>query len=221
MSKTITRRQFLTCLITGIGVTTLTCAGMGAIVTRRPVDIQFRKLTPNRNPMNPMALVTYASRAGSTMEIARVIALELEKRYFSVDICPINQVESLEGYSHIVIGSAIRMGSPLPEVKAFVNEHCSEFRSIPFACFAVHLQHDGEDKASQEARLTYLDPIRNQLRITHEAFFTGVYNPVKVSPIESLFGRLVKTPIGDFRDWEAIKGWGQLIFSEALATHNE
>lgn len=218
MSNNITRRQFLTHMAAGIGATTLTCAGLGAIASRRPVDIQFRKLAANRNTLNPIVLVTYATRAGSTMEIARIIALELEKRDFTVDICPIKQVNSLVGYSHVVIGSAIRMGSPLPEVTDFIEEHRSEFRGIPIACFAVHLQYIGEDEASQKARVAYLDPIRNQMRITHEAFFTGVYDPTKVSLIERLMGKTVHTPVGDFRDWAAIKDWGQSIFSISPTT---
>ncbi len=221
MSKIITRRQFLTYTAAGIGVTALTCAGMGAFATHRPVDIQYRKLAANRNPANPVALVTYASKAGSTMEIAQAIALELENRSFTVDICPIQQVNSLEGYSQIIMGSAIRMGSPLPEVNRFIEEHCSEFQKIPLACFAVHLQHDGEDEASRKARVAYLDPIRNQLQITHEAYFTGVYDPAKVTPIERLMGKMVKTPVGDFRDWAAIKGWAQSIFSNSPAARIE
>lgn len=212
MSKKITRRQFLSYMAAGIGAMTLTCTGIGTIASRRPVDIQFRKLATNRNTMNPIVIVTYATRAGSTMEIARTIALELEKRSFTVDICPIKQVNSLEGYSHVVIGSAIRMGSPLPEVTRFIKEHQSELSGIPLACFAVYLQNDGDDEASRKARLAYLEPIRNQLRITHEAFFTGVYDPEKVSYIERLMGKTVQTPVGDFRDWATIKDWGQAIF---------
>lgn len=218
MSKQISRRQFLIFMATGIGVTTLTCAGVGAIAARRPVDFHFRKLATNRNPMNPIVLVTYATRAGSTMEIARTIALELENRGFTVDINPIERVTSLKGYSHVVIGSAIRMGTPLREVTQFITEHSSEFHSIPLAFFAVYLQNSGEDEASMKARLAYLDPIRSQLRITHEAYFTGVYDPDNVSYLERLMGELVKTPIGDFRDWVAIKDWGQSIFSGAPTT---
>ena len=214
MSKKITRRQFIISVAGGVGIITLTCAGFGTIVTRRPVDIQFRKLATNRNPMKPIVLVTYASRAGSTMEIARMVSLELENRGFTVDINPIGRVTSLEVYSHVVIGSAIRMGTVLPEITQFIKEHSSEFLSVPLAFFAVHLDNSGEDESSETARLAYLDPIRNQLRINHEAYFTGVYDPAKVSPLERLIGKMVKTPIGDFRDWDKIMAWGQSIFSD-------
>lgn len=212
MSKKLTRRQFLTYIAAGIGATALTCGGLGTLAFRRPVCVHLQKLASNRNPMNPVVLVTYATRAGSTMEIARTISLELEKRSFTVDICPIEEVKSLDGYSHVVIGSAIRMSAPLPEVKQFITEHQSEFKGIPFAFFAVYLQNAGEDDASRKARLAYLDSIRKLLPIQHEAFFTGVYDPEKVSYIERLMGKTVQTPVGDFRDWAAIKDWGQVIF---------
>ncbi len=212
MSKKITRRQFLTFVAASVGATTLTCAGLGTIAFRRPVDAHYRKLASNRSSMNPIVLVAYATRAGSTMEIAQTIATELEKRDFSVDICPINRVANLEGYSHVVIGSAVRMSAPLPEVTQFIEGHLSEFHGIPLAFFAVHLQNDGDDEASRKFRLAYLDPIRKLLPLQHEAFFTGVYDPEKVSYIERLMGKTVQTPIGDFRNWAAIKDWGQAIF---------
>lgn len=211
-SKTITRRKFLAYTAATIGGVALTCGGLGTLALHRPVDVNFRKLAGNRNPMNPMILVAYATRAGSTMEIARAISLELENRNFTFDICPIDQVTSLEGYSHVVMGSAIRMGAPLPEVTKFVQEHLAEFQSIPLAFFAVHLDNSADDDASRKARLAYLDPIRNRLRITHEAFFTGVYDRTKVSFLEGLMGKMVKTPVGDFRDWDAIRSWAQSIF---------
>jgi len=212
MSKKITRRQFLTFVAASVGATTLTCAGLGTFAFRRPVDAHYRRFATNRNPMNPIVLVTYATRASSTMEIAQTIATELEERDFTIDICPINQVANLDGYSHVVIGSAVRMSAPLPEVTQFIEGHLSEFRGIPLAFFAVHLQNAGEDEASRKARLAYLDPIRKLLRLQHEAFFTGVYDPEKVSYIERLMGETVQTPVGDFRNWAAIMNWGQTIF---------
>lgn len=214
MSKTISRRQFLTYMVTGVGVTTLACAGVGAFISHRPIDVNYQKIASIRNLNNPIMLVAYATRAGSTMEISQTIASELEKRNFTVDICPIDQVKSVEGYSHIVIGSAIRMSSPLPEVSHFIEKHNSKLQNLPIAFFAVHLQNDGDDDASKIARLAYLNPIRKIIGLRHEAYFTGVYDPGKVSIIERQMGEAVQTPIGDFRNWTKIKEWGQSIFPD-------
>lgn len=213
MSAKMSRRQFLKYAPVGIGAAALTCCSLSALALRRPVDFYNRKLAANRNPMNPIVLVTYATRAGSTMEIAQAIALELENRSFTVDFCPIKRVTGLEDYSHVVIGSAIRMSAPLPEVTQFIEEHRTTFRGIPLAFFAVYLSNDGDDETSRAARHAYLDPVRKLLRLQHEAFFTGVFDPEKVSFAEGLMGRLMQSPVGDFRDWEAIKRWGQSIFT--------
>lgn len=168
----------------------------------------------HRKPMNPIVLVTYAARAGSTMEIAQAIAQEFEKRRFAVDFCPIKRVTDSHDYSHVVIGSAIRMSAPLPEVTQLVEDHHEAFRVIPLPFFAVHLANHGDDETSRAARHAYLDPVRRLLCIQHEAFFTGVFNPAKVSLADGLMGRMTQSPVGDLRDWESIARWGQSIFTD-------
>jgi menaquinone-dependent protoporphyrinogen oxidase len=213
MSQKITRRQFLTFAAMGIGSTVLTCGGLGAIALRPPEVSYYRKLAATRDPANPAVLVTYASKAGSTIGIAQAIASELEKRCFTVDISPVNRVTDLKGYHYVVIGSAIRMSAPLPEVVNFVEQNRDKLASIPTAFFAVYLMNSANDEVSSKARLGYIDPIRNLLPIQHEAFFTGVFDPKKVSFIEGLMGKMMNSPIGDFRDWEAISKWGELLFT--------
>jgi len=213
MSEKITRRQFLKYTASGIGAATLSCSGLGALAFRRPVSGYYRKLAADRNPANPAVLVTYASRAGSTIEIAQAIAFEMEKRSFIVDISPVNQVTDLKGYSFVVIGSAIRMSAPLSEAIEFVEQFRDTLCSIPTAFFAVYLMNYASDEASCKARLAYLNTIRHLLSLQHEAFFTGVFDPAKVTFIEGLMGKMMESPIGDFRDWAAISNWGQSIFT--------
>lgn len=56
-------------------------------------------------------LVTYASKYGSTAEIAEVIGKELIKREYEVEVKPISEVGSLAEYDGFVIGSAVYAGS--------------------------------------------------------------------------------------------------------------
>ena len=213
MSKKIPRHQFVTHVAAGIGVAILIHAGVGTIATCRPVDYNFRKLPTNRYPMSPIVLVTYATRASSTMEIGRMVALEIENRDCTVDKSPIERVTSLDGYSHVVIGSAKRMGTPLPKVTRFVTEPSPKFRSIPLAFFNVHLQNSGKGEASRKTRPAYLDLMRNQLCNKYEYYFKSVYDPAKVSPIGRLMGKIVGTPVGDSRNLAAFTIKGQSIFS--------
>ncbi len=53
-------------------------------------------------------LVTYASRAGTTAEVAEAIARTLTQDGAQVDVLPMKSVKDLSPYQAVVAGSAIR-----------------------------------------------------------------------------------------------------------------
>lgn len=159
--------------------------------------------------MNPKVLVTYATRCGSTAEIAQAVADELANRGFAVDIRPVQQVNQVDKYGAVVIGSAVRFGQVLPEAVKFIEQNHIQLNEMPTAIFAVHIMNMGNDETDRQARQAYLDPARNLIAPQSEAFFTGVGDPQKVSFIERLLAKAVKSPEGDFRDWDAIRGWAK------------
>lgn len=42
-----------------------------------------------------------------------------------------------------------------------------------------------------------------------EVFFSGVIDPNKLSLVDRLMVKMVKSPVGDFRNWDKISGWAQ------------
>ena len=144
--------------------------------------------------MNQKVLIAYATRCGSTFEVAQAIAEELTKRGCAVDVCQASKVTGLEGYTAVVVGSAVRFGSWLPEAVKFVEQNQAALSKLPVSFFAVHLMNMGDDETSRQARLAYLDLVRKQVTPKAEAFFPGVGDQSKVSFLE----RLVS--IG-FRSW--------------------
>ncbi len=161
--------------------------------------------------MNQKVLVAYASRAGSTIEVAQAVAQELTNRGYAVDVHLAKQVSSLDGYAAVVVGSAIRYGQWLPEAVKFVEQNQAALKQIPTAFFTVHLMNMGDDETSRKARLAYLDPVRKLVTPQAEAFFSGVGDSSKVSFFERLIAKAVKSPEGDFRDWSKIRAWAQNI----------
>lgn len=212
MGKKYTRRQYLTMTAMAIGGATILCSGLGLLAIQPPAVGYYRQMAADRDPSKPAVLVTYGTKAGSTTGVAQAVAEELKSRNFTVDISPVNRVTDLEGYSFVVIGSAIRMGAPLSEVAEFVKQHRDKLQTIPTAFFAVYLMNSEDSQSGQQARLAYLNSIRDLVTLQNEAFFTGVFNPKKVSFIEAVLGKMMKSPEGDFRDWAAISKWGQEIF---------
>ncbi len=158
-------------------------------------------------------LVTYASRLGSTAEVAEAIGQTLREGGATVDVIRMQDVADLTPYHAVVAGSAIRGNRWLPEAMHFMQKHQATLRQKPFAAFLVCLtlaMKNGESYRRHVA--TFLDPVRALAKPVSEGLFAGVLN---IGKIESFSNRLkfhlsvmfgVWTE-GDHRDWPAIREW--------------
>ncbi|PKL55421.1 MAG: flavodoxin, partial [Methanomicrobiales archaeon HGW-Methanomicrobiales-6] len=75
-------------------------------------------------------LVAYATRYGSTAEVAEAIGEELRKAGITVDVQPVGEVQDLSPYRAAVIGSPIYMGKWLPESQVFIEKNQQYLRTI-------------------------------------------------------------------------------------------
>ncbi len=166
--------------------------------------------------MNKRILITYATRAGSTVEIAAAIADAMTLRGFLVDVKPVKENPTLQGYQAVLMGSAIRMGSWLPEALEFIKINQKILNNLPVALFTVHMLNTGDDSVSHAARLAYLNAARPLLNKFDEVFFAGVIDLKKLSILDRLMVRMVKSPTGDLRDWEKIRRWAPSSFLEKI-----
>ena len=163
--------------------------------------------------MTQKILVTYATRAGSTAEIAAAIGETLAARGFSVEVKPVKHVASLSEYQVVVLGSAIRMGSWLPEMVKFIQGNQSALDALPTALFTVHMLNAGEGEDSRAARAAYTAPIRALLPDAPEAFFSGVMDFSRLSFLDRFIAKMVKAGESDQRDWEKVRAWANTILN--------
>ncbi len=161
--------------------------------------------------MTRHVLVTYATRAGSTVEVAKAVGAEFEARGFAVDIVPVTTDPPVAGYDAVVVGSAIRMGKWLPEAIAFLEEHQANLAAMPVALFTVHMNNLSDDEPSRENREHYLDAVRPLVKPVSTAFFAGAITPERLGFVDRMIVRMVKAPQGDFRDWETIHDWAERV----------
>ena len=84
---------------------------------------------------------------------------------------------------------------------------------MPVALFTVHMLNTGDDPASRAARLAYLDRIRPLLGKVEEAYFTGVIDMEKLSFLDRWMVKMVKSPLGDQRDWNKISHWASAVIA--------
>jgi len=81
-------------------------------------------------------LVAYASKYGSTAEIADVIGDELQKRHYEVDVKSVDDVDSLAGYDGFVIGSALYAGGWMKPAAEFLLSNQDSLAGHPVWLFS-------------------------------------------------------------------------------------
>jgi len=164
---------------------------------------------PNR------VLVTYASRAGSTKEVAEAIGKTLAEGGLQVDVLPMDMVKDLSFYDAVVAGSAIRGSKWLPEAVEFIQRHRSELGGKRTAMFTVCItlaMKNGENYRS--AVMGWVAPVRAMVHPMSEGLFAGMLDFSKLPfnwdtlmlRAAVLFGVF---PRGDYRDWNAVRSWAE------------
>lgn len=157
--------------------------------------------------MNGKVLVAYASKCGSTGEIAKAVAEELAARGRLADVALAENVKDLAGYSAVVLGSAVRFGGWLSPAVGFAARFHEPLRSIPVAVFTAHIMALGESEEDRAGRQAYIAPVLKEITPMSTAFFAGKVDPDKLSFFEKTIGRIVGSAEGDLRDWTKIRGW--------------
>ena len=69
------------------------------------------------------------------------------------------------------------------------------------------MQALGDDATSQDTRAGYTKAIRAVVTPRDEVFFAGKVDPATLSFFERMAVKLVKSPVGDKRDWDRIRRW--------------
>ena len=90
-------------------------------------------------------LVAYASKQGSTAEIAQAIAHELQAAGRTADAADVAGIASLAGYAGVVIGGPMYMGHIDPRVGKFMKRHAGGLAQVPVAGFVVCLAAASKD----------------------------------------------------------------------------
>ena len=148
-------------------------------------------------------LVTAASRHHATAEIADAIVTGLRDRGIDAESRPIAEVNDVDVYDVVVLGSAVYLGRWLPEARRFATIHASALSSMPVWLFSSgpvgppeHMVPPGE--AADVPVLLHLTRARG-----HRTF-PGRLDMKDLHFTERAMARSIHAPDGDSRDWDAI-----------------
>jgi len=156
--------------------------------------------------MNPTILVAYATKSGSTAEVAGKVAARLSAHGLVADVRAARDVGGLDGYDGVVLGTAIYLGRLHADARDFLHRYRTELAASPVAVFAMGPRTLAEaDVAGSRSQLDAALAKQPALRPFSTAIFGGVFDP---SHQHFPFNRM---PASDARDWDAIHSWADGI----------
>lgn len=166
--------------------------------------------------MNNVILVTYATRYGSTREVAERIATRLREKDLQVDLKSVEHVTSLEGYRAVVLGAPFYVFSLLKDATRFLERFREDLEHLPVALFTLGPIEPTEDLTGARAQIDRaLEKIPWFKPVVAE-IFVGKYDPKALHLADKLLAAMPASPLHgkpayDGRDWLAITEWADAL----------
>ena len=153
-------------------------------------------------------LLAYATRFGSTQDVAETIAASLRQSGFDVDMQPMSDVKTLATYDAVVLGAAIYNARWHADAHHFVSLHQEALEQLPVVIFTLGplspseaAKRNSRRQLDKElAKYPWLKPVAVEI-------FAGKYDPSK--PGLGFFERFL--PARDYRNWDAIRAWAYAL----------
>jgi menaquinone-dependent protoporphyrinogen oxidase len=150
----------------------------------------------------PGVLVAYATKHGSTREVAEAVSKILRAEGVQVDLRPARGVRGPIGDRDLVVlGAPIYSGRWHRDAHRFLKRHRKELLTVPVAVFGMGPRNPGQEAWQRSRRqLDRALAKRDWLRPAAVAVFGGADPPTR-------HGKRRR----DLRDWDAVRAWATSI----------
>lgn len=157
--------------------------------------------------MTPKVLVAYASKHGTTREVAESIAETLrEFGRLAVEIEDAGRVHDISRYDAVVVGGGLYTGKWHADARHLLKMHRHELAGKRLAVFGMGPDSVEESKVAESRkqleRALAATPEIEPIAVT---IFGGALAP------ESWRFPFNRLPAFDARDWDAIRGWAEEV----------
>lgn len=164
-------------------------------------------------------LVAYASKRGSTAEIAETIAATLRREGLGVCLERCEDVESLDPYDAIVIGSAVYMKRWRGDARHFLKKHRKALRQKPFWAFSSGPVGDPANDNPEWAEPPKVAAKVEELGGREHVIFGGRLPAEPKNFMEKAMLEGTPHEFRDRRDWAEIRSWAHQVASALAAAH--
>ena len=151
-------------------------------------------------------LIAYATKHGSTHEVAEFVAAHLADVGAEAHTLPAGRVRSLDEYRAVVLGAPLYMGRWHHDARAFLRRFRSELATRPLAAFVLGPVEDKPEQweGAREQLSKALAHVPGVEPVTVDVF-GGAIVP------ETLHFPFSHVPAGDLRDWDSIRAWTERL----------
>ena len=159
-------------------------------------------------------LVAYATKSGATAGIAQAIGEELGRMGLEPEVRPVEAVRDLQGCDAVILGSAVYIGKWRKEALRFGSRHTAELRQRPVWLFESGPTDTSADEGKAVPAKAAAELAR-QVGARQHVVFGGKFGPEQVGNFtRSMIAKGDKSPYGDFRNFDRIRGWARAIGAE-------
>ncbi|MCX7775573.1 MAG: flavodoxin domain-containing protein [Spirochaetaceae bacterium] len=155
--------------------------------------------------------VAYASRTGTTREIAENIAAILREQQAEVIVTSVSAVESVREYDLLILGSPINGMKALPEFRDFLEKKVVG-SEVPSHIFIVSYIYPQGRPFWRRVIEKELETLQRLAGATSGMIFGGRLPQAMPGFARMIFGTPADAPL-DIRDWHAIEDWARQLIS--------
>ena len=167
-------------------------------------------------------LVVYASRFGSTRDIAECIAEKLRQEETPAEAKPVEAAGDLDGYDAFVVGSAVFAGHWMEEATEFVRRNRAVLASRPVWLFSSGPVGDMAKRYNAPADPKEIAGLRRAIGARDHRVFFGAWDRRRLDRGRLGFAERIVArrflPEGDWRDWPEIEAWATGIARSLAAS---
>ena len=165
--------------------------------------------------MGQKILVTYATWAGSTREVAESMAKIIQKQGMEVEVHPAELAPDLDLFDAVIAGSGIHMGRVHTNLRKFVRKNATILKNMPVAWFAVCMTMKTDTAENREMTRGFLE-LLNRIAPGVTTRATGCFAGAIQTKLKDYHElpffirwmiRKMGKKDGDYRNWEIIEQW--------------
>lgn len=160
-------------------------------------------------------LVAYASKRGSTAEIAETVGATLRRAGLGVCLKRAEEVEEVESFDAVVLGSAVYMKRWRGDARHFLKKHRKALRQMPFWVFSSGPVGDPEKDNPEWNEPPGLVEKIEEMGARGHVVFGGCLPAEPQGWMERALVEGTPREYRDRRDWAEIRAWAEEI-AEAL-----